>query len=331
MTLRTSLGFLFYLVMYRSNKFINPNRLSILGIALFLVIVLFNVFANSISILEARNYLVPIYILSALFLLNRWFGHLMLLDTEGRSAFRLIFPSLSLILSFLSFTPQSLIGLSPALTSIILSTSSILFVALLMGTKGDEQSPSLTLAIALLLGSLSIFSPKLLFLSPFIFYLLYTLKSLSWRNVFVFFWGLILVPLFLLPYLWYLKGADVLILLTAWEGELTKLNTYSDLNVWALLTMFLTAFFGQMSYFFSSSKLSIAQGMLLSSFNVLMWLSFFYILFIESKNIFVLALFVLCSSLALSRAVITLNKRMYYAFLFVYTLLILSNVFYLNY
>ncbi len=317
--------------------------MSTFGIVLFFLIILLNAFlgfffgeekAFLATFVQEQGYLVPIFILSSMFLLNRWLGHLILLDTEGRSAFRLVYPSLSFVVLFLNFTPQLLIRgsafLSLSVEFILLTLVAILFVALVLGTKGDERSPSLMLALAFILAGLSVFKPKLLLLSPIIFYLFYELKSLSWRNVFAFLWGIILVPLFLFPYLWYTNEGDFSFYLRDWIRSFLDFSVSLELNYLLLATMILTALAGQVSYSISSAKLSIAQRMYLSTWNALMWSSLLYIIFLDSTNAFVLALFVLCSSLGLARAVVALNKKMYYFFLFVYTLLMVSNIFFLN-
>ncbi len=335
--------FVLSISMYHSYKFINPSRLSTFGFLLFSIVVLLNSFLAFFlgqeggfftAIINQQSYIVPIYILLLLFLLNRWFGHLILLDTEGRSVFRLVFPSLLFTLSFADFTHHLFLwgtSFTPAIEFIIQNLSSVLFLILLLGSRADEQSPSLMIALGLLLASLSAFTPKLLLFTPIIFYLLYELKSFSWRNIFAFLWGILLVPLFLCPYLWYMYKADIVVLFYDWLRPLTHFNFYLELNYLALTTMFLIASLGQTSYSINSSKLSIAQRMYLSTCNTLMWFSFIYLLFLDSTNTFVVSLFVLCSSLSVSRAVIRLSKKLYYVFLFILPLLILSNIFFLNY
>ncbi len=330
--------------MYRFKSSINPQRLSTFGILFFLVLVLLSsllgfFFGGEETLFSAmiseKNFLVPIYILLMVFLLNRWLGYLILLDTEGRSAFRLFFPVLIFVFSFLSFTPQIFIEGKPFFSSaiefILINLSSILFIAFLLQTRGDERSPSLMLALALLLGGLSIFMPKLLIFTPIVFYLLYELKSLSWRNFFAFLWGIILIPLFLFPFLWYRYEGSVSELFYNWLRPITQFNFCLDLNLLSFATIFLFSLIGQVSYSISVLKPSIAQRGYLTSLNALMWLSFVYILFFDNANTFVLSLLILCSTLSLSRAVVSLNKIIYYVFLFVFSLLMLANIFFLNY
>ncbi len=104
------------------------------------------------------EFLIPISALLLLFLLNRWFGDLMLLDKYERAVYRFVFPSLLLatyvdVLTYESamYSAEESIISSTAFSFFLYPSLALLFLYLLFSTKDDEHCPSIMLTLGIIL------------------------------------------------------------------------------------------------------------------------------------------------------------------------------------
>ncbi len=328
----------------QSHNFRNPIRISFLGTIFFVLLLLayclMGFFAGgdlSFLVLIFRwEFLVPISALLLLFLLNRWFGGLMLLDKSERALYRFVFPPLffATYLDFLTYesamySAEESITSSTAFGFLLYPCIALLFLYLLISTKDDEQSPSIMLTLGIILSALSIFyASKIIFFTLLIPILLYRLNSLSWRNIFALLFGLLLVPLFVLPYLYYQQGEGLWEVCKLWLESFTSFPSLLELNPLLTITLFLSALMGQANYSFKTAQLSTKQRSYLSSFCLIMWFSFFYLVFVVHYDLFIFSLFLFTSSMLLSRAITTLDKKPFYTALIAYVILISASLFY---
>ncbi len=328
----------------QSHNFRNPIRISFLGTAFFLVLLLFYClyyffgYGQVLFSITCRwEFLIPPVALGLLFLLNRWFGDLMLLDKYERAVNRFIFPPLFLLsYSFVFFSTSSvnidtvLVDYIPIAFDFFLYPSlALLFLYLLFSTKDDEHCPSIMLTLGIILSALSIFyASKIIFVTLLIPVLLYRLNSLSWRNIFALLFGLVLVPLFVLPYLYYQQGEALWGMIKLWLISFTNVPSFFELNPNLSLTVLLTALIGQANYSFKTAQLSTKQRSYLSSFCLMMWFSLLYLAFGLHYDVFVISLFLFTSCMLFSRAVVSLDKKFYYAVMIAYVILIFLSLFY---
>ncbi len=327
---------------YQSHSFRNPKRLSFLAFILF-VLVLGAYLIQGILSLETSFFtsfvnswqlLLPAMALVLTFLHNHWFGDLMLLDQNGRAAYRFVFPSFFLIISLGIFsdirvqTLTSHFAYPPILTFIACPLLALFFIYLILSTKDKDNSPNVMLILGFLLSALVIFySSKLLSFLLLVPVLLYRLNSISWRNKFAFILGFVLLPLFVLPYLYYLNGIDCLQDIEGWTNYLVSLPTWANKDYIFLLTMILLALFGQANYSFKTGQLSTKQRSFLSSFSLTMWFSLLYLCLLNPYDVFAISLFLFTASLLLSRGLVVLKKRAYYLTLVAYVLIIFTNLY----
>ncbi len=330
--------------MYRNSLQNNPKHLRSFGFLFFLLIFSGYFFRDyilkdSASILiENFNFweigLIPILTIALSYILIHWFGNLLLLNKNERSVFLFIFPSSLFTFAYLgSWSTQGFLTGSSAINFAIFLFLSLLFLNLLLNTKGDKKSPSLMLAISLIIGTLAFIPigeqflmPKVLFFLPTILLLTLQLKSFSWRNNFALLLGLVLTPLFLYPYLFY-TNRSIEGFIQVWWQDFSNFPSIWELNSLKIGTMFLIMGFSLLNYSVNATKFTINQRTYLSSINSLMTFSLLYLLFLEHSNIFMLSIFAISSSLMFSRTLMSLRKKTYRFVFGLYILLIILNLF----